>query len=69
MGAVASLYAALAKNILEAEGIPCVLMGETMARIIPLHNPVTVHVARENASRAVELLDEYFDNSSEPPTC
>lgn len=68
MGAAASLNAELAKNILEAEGIPSVLLGENAARIFPLHASVLLRVERKNTERAEEILYEYFDNLPDTPS-
>jgi len=64
-GAAASLNAELAKNILDAEGIPGVLLGENAARIFPLHTTVLLQVERKDAERAEEIMCEYFDDLPE----
>ena len=66
MGAAAAMNAQLARNILEAEGIQCVLIGENMARIIPLHQPILLQVEGQNAQRAEAILTEYFASAAEP---
>jgi len=66
-GTAASLNAELARNILDAEGIPSMLLGDNMARIVPLHASVLLEVERRNAAQAKELLDDYFDNLTDSP--
>jgi hypothetical protein len=59
-GGTASLEAEVARNILAAEGIECVLPGEMAAVTIPVLG-VQLLVREEDASRAAQLLEAYFD--------
>jgi hypothetical protein len=67
MGLAASLNAELARNVLDAEGIPCVLLGEFASRVSPVHG-VLLRVERKNAVLAAEILESYFDNVEDAPT-
>src|SRR5437879_965895 len=48
MGAAASFNAELAKNVLDAHGISCTLMGQNSARVFPMHCIVFLQVERKN---------------------
>jgi len=61
----ARLDADLARNILETQGIPCVLAGGTMAEMLPGVDPVQLLVSREDAEEAAEILQSYIDS---PPS-
>ena len=61
----ARLDANLARNILETQGIPCVLAGGTMAEMLPGVDPVQLLVSREDAEEAAEILQSYIDS---PPS-
>lgn len=50
--------AELAKSLLEAEGIACVLSGDIAAVTIPVFN-VPLLVREEDAERALEILERY----------
>jgi hypothetical protein len=67
MGLAASFNAEMARNILEAEGIPCALLGEAASRIVPGHDAVRLRVAGKDAARAAEILQSYLDNPAEAP--
>jgi hypothetical protein len=60
MGGAASTDAELTRNLLESEGIPCVLTGANVAR---LYHALDVHlmVREEDAERAARILKEYSD--------
>lgn len=59
-GATARIEAQLAKNLLEAEGIACVLPGEVSAETIPLFE-IPLLVREEDADEAAEILRSYLD--------
>lgn len=69
-GATGALDAELAKNVLETQGITCVLPGEGHAEILPGVDIVQLMVRKSDVARAKEVLESYFDNppalSSEP---
>jgi hypothetical protein len=66
-GGTAQLDADLARNILETEGIPCVLPGETSAEILPVLD-VPLFVRAKDAERAAELLKSYLDEGEPLPS-
>lgn len=49
--------AALAKNLLESEGIPAMLSEEYAGEMLHLGNEVKLMVSSEHAARATEILD------------
>ena len=59
----AYMYAELAKGILEAEGIPCVLPGLFSATAYLGVDVVQLLVRKEDAIAAVEILENFFDHS------
>jgi hypothetical protein len=61
----ARLDANVARNILETEGIPCVLSGGNVAEMLPGVDPVQLLVLREDAEKAAEILQSYIDS---PPS-
>ncbi len=60
-GPTAQLDADLAKNILHEEAIPCVLPGEVAAEVLPGIDMVQLLVREEDAEKALDLLNSYFD--------
>jgi hypothetical protein len=58
-GGTARLDAELAKNLLEAEGIHCILPGEISAEVIPVFD-VPLLVSEEDAEQAAAILESYF---------
>ena len=64
-GATGALDAELAKNVLETQGITCVLPGEGHAEILPGVDIVQLKVRKSDAERAKEVLESYFDNPPE----
>lgn len=66
-GPMAVMHADLARNLLETEGIPCVLPGQYSAEMLP-GEPIHVLVHERDAARASELLDAYFSASQAEPT-
>jgi hypothetical protein len=61
-GPAGSMSAEVAKNILEANGLPSVLRGEFSAETLPGVDPVDLLVRAEDAARAAELLQSFLDN-------
>ncbi len=66
-GATAQMDADLARNILETEGIPCVLPGENSAEVLPVLD-VPLMVREEDVERATELLKSYLDEGEPLPS-
>ncbi|HKS94913.1 MAG TPA: DUF2007 domain-containing protein [Terriglobia bacterium] len=72
-GPTAQLDADLAKNILAAQGIPCVLPGEQMAETLPGVDVVQMFVREQDAEEAADILRSYLDqpaplsDEAEPP--
>ncbi len=62
-GGTAQMDADLARNILQSQGIPCVLPGETSAEIIPVLD-VSLLVREEDAEKATRVLEDYFDTDA-----
>jgi hypothetical protein len=60
-GLHAQFQADLARNVLEAEGIPCTLTGELSAELIPGLDAVQLLVREEDQSRASELVEEILN--------
>jgi hypothetical protein len=59
-GSTAQVNADLARNILESQGIPCFLQGETSAEVLPvLEIPLLVRM--QGADRATRILEGYLD--------
>ncbi|MBI1941918.1 MAG: DUF2007 domain-containing protein [Acidobacteria bacterium] len=58
-GPTARLEAELAKNLLEAEGIRCILPGEISAETIPIFD-IPLLVCAEDADQAVAVLESYL---------
>ncbi len=61
-GPTAQLDADLARNLLEEEGIPCVLPGQSSAEVLPGIDVVQLLVRKEDAEEAVEILKSYLDS-------
>jgi putative signal transducing protein len=59
-GATGSTAAEVAKNLLESEGIPCLITGANVARML---NALDVHlrVREEDGERASRILEEYSE--------
>jgi hypothetical protein len=58
-GPTARLDAELAKNLLETEGIRCILSGEISAETIPIFD-IPLLVREEDAEQAEEILEGYL---------
>jgi hypothetical protein len=61
-GPTAHINAELARSILEAEEIPCVLPGQFSADAYPGVDVVQLLVYEEDATKAVEILENFLDN-------
>jgi len=66
-GPTAALDSELAKNVLAGDGIQCVLTGEGSAEILPGVDLVLMGVRKEDAERAKEVLESYFDDPPDFP--
>jgi hypothetical protein len=65
-GGTALLDADVARSILETNGIPCVLPGETSAELLPVLD-IPLLVREEDAQAAARILREYFQSSATAP--
>lgn len=59
-GPTATLDAELARNVLEAQGIPTILPGENSVELLPFLE-VSLLVDEEDLPRATQILKHYFD--------
>jgi len=59
-GATALLDAEVARNILQTQGIPSFVPGETSAELLPVLD-VSLLVRENDAERAAEILRDYLD--------
>jgi hypothetical protein len=67
-GGTAQMDADLARNILQSQGIPCLLQGETSAEVLPVLD-VPLFVREEDATNAERILQDYLDaDLASPPT-
>lgn len=66
-GGTAQMDADLARNILQAQGIPCVLSGEGAANLLPVLD-VHLLVREEDAEGAARVLQEYLDTETTADT-
>jgi len=66
-GLHAQLQGQLARNVLEAEGIPSALTGALASEMIPGADVVQVLVREDHRARAYQILADFFDASA-PPT-
>lgn len=62
------IEAQLARKILEAEGIRCVLSGERASEIYPAMELIQLLVFRNDGVRAAEILHGYMDNLPPAPS-
>ena len=60
-GLHAQFQADLARNVLEAEGIPCTVRGDLGAGLIPGVDAVQLLVREEDRARASELVEEVLN--------
>jgi len=65
-GATAVLDADVARNILESQGIPSLVPGETSAELLPVLD-VPLLVREEDAEESARLLQEYLDTDASTP--
>lgn len=54
------MQADLARNILDTEGIPCMLPGEYTGEMLPGIDIIQLFVRENDAERAREILQSYF---------
>jgi hypothetical protein len=66
-GGTAQMDADLARSILQAQGIPCILSGEGAANMLPVLH-VHLLVREEDAERAARVLQEYLDTETAADT-
>ena len=59
-GTTALMEADMARNLLQTEGIPCVLPGHVMGNILPGIEPIQMFVREEDAGRASDILTAYL---------
>jgi len=64
-GPRAALEADMAKNFLEAEGIPCMLPGEGSASVLPGVDVMNLLVRERDAEQAAEILKSLLDTPLE----
>ena len=62
-GATALLDADVARNILQSQGIPALVPGETSAELLPVLD-VLLLVREEDAGRASQILQDYLDGNT-----
>jgi hypothetical protein len=67
-GPTAQLDAGLARNILETQGIPCVVHGGVMAEVLPGIDVVQLLVREEDGEQAAEILQAYLDSPGSVPS-
>ncbi len=60
-GSTALLDAELARNVLQTQGIPCILAGEEAAVAFPVFD-IPLFVREEDAERAARLLQDYLES-------
>lgn len=65
-GATALLDADVARSILNTQGIPCILPGETSAELLPVLD-IPLLVREEDAEEAARILREYFQSGAVAP--
>ncbi len=65
-GGTAQMDADLARNILQSQGIPSLLQGETSAEVLPVLD-VPLFVREEDAARAELILQQYLDAEATLP--
>ncbi len=65
-GPTALLDADLAKNLLQTQGIPCILPGETSVELLPVLG-IPLLVRERDAGRAARVLKDFFDSPGPVP--
>jgi hypothetical protein len=66
-GPTALLDADVARNILQSQGIPSLVPGETSVELLPVLD-VLLLVREEDAERAAAILRGYLDGGAPSPT-
>lgn len=66
-GPTSLMQADLGRNLLETEGIPCVLQGMVMGEILPGVEPIPMLVHASDVERANEILTAYLDTVQAEP--
>lgn len=66
-GPTSLMQADLGRNLLETEGIPCVLQGKVMGEILPGVEPIQMLVHESDAERANDILTAYLDAAQNEP--
>ena len=64
-GPTAGMEGDMARNVLQAEGIPCFLAGETSGEILPGIGSLSLMVRRQDAAQAAEILESYLNAPEE----
>lgn len=64
-GPTATMEGDMARNVLQAEGIPCFLAGETSGEILPGIGSLSLMVRRQDAAQAAEILESYLNAPAE----
>jgi len=59
-GGTAQMEADLARNILQSQGIPCILQGESSVEMLPVLD-IPLLVREEDAAHAERILQEYMN--------
>jgi hypothetical protein len=62
-GGTAQMDADLARNILQSQGIPCLLQGESSAEVLPVLD-IPLFVREEDAAHAERILQDYLDTET-----
>jgi hypothetical protein len=65
-GPTALLDADVARNILQSQGIPSLVPGETSVELLPVLD-VPLLVQEEDAERAARILRDYLDTEAASP--
>ncbi|MDE3179101.1 MAG: DUF2007 domain-containing protein [Acidobacteriota bacterium] len=66
-GPTSLMQADLARNLLQTEGIRCVLPGLVMGEILPGVEPIQMFVDERDVERADEIIEAFFDNPQVEP--
>jgi hypothetical protein len=64
-GGTAQMDADLARNILQSQGIPCLLQGESSAEVLPVLD-IPLLVREEDVERAERILKDYLETEVLP---
>lgn len=66
-GPASLMQADLGKNLLETQGIPCVLQGKVMGEILPGIEPIQMLVHESDAEKARDILTAFLDTPQTEP--